>query len=155
MTVQVHYIVRPPQGGLSYEEWRDDAVCNGMDPALFELGDPDLISEADQQDQIAQGLRICSGCPVRAACLNSSNELDRYWTTRGGQPPEGLFPDSKMPRYRFDQKKHGFVPGQGPKRGPKKLCKRGHDNWKTRPNGKRRCLTCDKEREKGLYVNEG
>lgn len=145
------YWVRPPSRvAIAYEEWRDDASCYELPTELFELGDPDEITDDDQQDLIAQGLKVCAGCPVRAACLNNSSELDRYWTTRGGQPPEGLFPEVKRPNYVAPRAANGFKPGEGPKRVPKKYCKRGHDDWQTRPDGKRRCQSCRKlDNQKG------
>lgn len=145
------YWVRPPSRvAIAYEEWRDDASCYELPTELFELGDPDEITDDDQQDLIAQGLKVCAGCPVRAACRANSSELDRYWTTRGGQPPEGLFPEAKEPKYAVPRAANGFKPGQGPKRAPKKYCKRGHDDWFTRPDGKRRCQSCRKlDNQKG------
>lgn len=139
------YWVKPPSGGaVPYEQWRDDASCNGLDTNLFELGDPDVIPKGDQEDLIAQGLRVCSGCPVRAACKTNSSDMDRYWTTRGGQPPEGLFMDSKRPRYRFPPvgREGGFKPGQGPVREPREKCKQGHSDWVVDGRGTRRCRTC-------------
>lgn len=140
-------LYRPPSGGaVPYEDWKDEALCTREDPSLFELGDPDLISEADQQDLIAQGLMICAGCPVRAACRNSANEFDKHWTTRGGQPPEGLFGDVKPPHYILPKLKNGFA--KGTKRAGKVKCKRGHENWGERKDGRRFCITCKKDGDK-------
>lgn len=156
MVANVLYI-RPPQGGLSYEEWRDDAACKGLPPYWFELQDFKESRRGEQHKPIAEGLKVCSGCPVRAACKNDSNELDRYWTTRGGQPPEGLFEDSVMPKPQptFRLNNGGFQPGNRlASREPKKKCKRGHDDWVTRNDGKRRCLTCEQERAKARWSGE-
>lgn len=133
------YWVRPPlRVAIAYEEWRDEASCQGLPTELFELGDPELITDDDQHDLIAQGLKVCTGCPVRAACLANSSELDRHWTTRGGQPPEGLFPKGERAR-----------PRKGVKRGRK--CNRGHDNWRPRKNDTFVCVDCRtlRERDRG------
>ena len=147
-------LYRPPsRGAVPYEQWQDDAACQGQDTELFEIETPVrwLSKEAreDKEELISWGLAICTGCPVRASCLTNSNEFDRYWGTRGGQPPEGLFHDSKMPHYELKRYLNGFPPGGGKERELKKTCKRGHDDWSTRANGKRRCLTCDRLRWAG------
>lgn len=127
---------------IPYEEWKDEASCKGVDPQLFELQDPDEISEDDQHELIAWGLKICVDCPVRQSCLINSNEEDRHWSTRGGQPPEGLFPDAKMPKINLAKaRRGGFEPGL---RTPREKCKHGHNEWMTDARGKRRCVPCRK-----------
>lgn len=141
-------LYRPLQGAVPHEQWTDDALCVNFDPSLFELDDPPGLLGAGgrvrQEDRIAEGLRICSGCPVRAACRANSSEHDRYWSTRGGQPPEGLFQDSKEPKFipYPNGIAGGFRAGEGPERVPAKKCKRGHENWLVRPNGRRECRDC-------------
>lgn len=133
--------------GVPTEDWRDDAACDGLPSELFELGDQDDITEDEQHEVIAQGLKICATCPVRQACGVNSSELDRYWTTRGGQPPEGLFPDSLRPRP--SQPKTGGL-GGGERRGTKKhsTCRNGHRDWKIRADGRGRyCNTCRREQD--------
>lgn len=147
-------LYRPPsRGAVPYEQWQDDAACQGQDTELFEIELPygQLSEEAreDQEELISWGLAICTGCPVRASCLANSSELDRYWTTRGGQPPEGLFPDSKMPAYPLKQYRFGFASGAGKVKELAKTCKRDHENWGTRKaDGKRFCITCKSDAEK-------
>ena len=137
-------ILRPTSGGsVSYEEWRDEAACKGMDTDLFEI-DEDLERGEEKQELIAWGLQICSKCPVRKPCGASATELDKYWSTRGGQPPEGLFPDSKRPA-------PGGVTNASSKRKPKEFCINGHNNWYFSPGGIRRCLTCRKAFDKASW----
>lgn len=131
------YYIRPPVVGLAYEDWKDEASCNGLPPHLFELQGFEEIERGEQEETIAKGLKVCSGCPVRAACKSDSTPLDRYWTTRGGQPPEGLFLDSKMPG-RYDT-------SAPPRKTPKKLCKHGHSDWATGKDGQRRCIPCRRQ----------
>lgn len=150
---QVPVYRTPLKGVLSYEDWRDDAVCDGMDVELFELGDPQGITKEDQWELISWGLKVCAGCPVRASCRNNSNEFDRYWTTRGGRPPEGLFKDSKMPRYVMKKYVSGFKAGEGPERALKETCKRGHSDWRERKGGGRYCATCRRGYGGGLNVS--
>lgn len=131
-------LLRPNTGRLiASKTWQDQALCRGLPTELFELQDQDPAGE-ESHELIAQGLRVCSSCPVRAACLGDASEVDRYWTTRGGQPPEGLFEDAEMPRIKPPSKPirvHGIRP-------VKKLCKRGHEDWMSDGRGKRRCRTC-------------
>lgn len=148
-------VYRPPsRGSVSYANWLDDASCNGMDTALFELGDPDEITEDDQHDLIAQGLRVCVGCPVRAACKSDASELDRYWTTRGGQPPEGLFPGDAEPGYHLahNGRGGGFKAGASPRVLPK-TCREGHEDWKYRKDGRRFCATCKRVNDRRSEAN--
>lgn len=140
---------RPPtyKWTIAYPEWKDDASCNGRDENLWVLQDADEITKDDQHELIAQGLRICAACPVRQACLDDSNDIDRYWSTRGGQPPEGLFPDSKRPPYENHVGVAGGVsPHKGRKLEPIKKCKRNHDEWIIRKDGSRQCAPCIKLR---------
>lgn len=127
---------------VSYAEWKDEAACNGLPTQLFELNDE--IDADEQHELIAQGLRICVGCPVRAACKSNSNEEDRHWTIRGGQPPEGLFEDAKVPKIKLYFMPRGHKPGEGPERKLKEKCKYGHIDWVVDNGGKRRCATCRK-----------
>jgi hypothetical protein len=131
---------------VTVDDWTLDALCNGLDPQLFELQDLDCITFEQQEELIAEGLKICSGCPVRAACKNNSSEQDRYWTIRGGQPPEGLFPEAQVPKIKLARVINGHAPGEGPERKRVKFCKRGHDDWTAiDKRGKRRCKTCRRE----------
>lgn len=129
-------------GGVPYEQWTDDALCNGADYRLFELQDFDEVERGEQEVLIAEGLKICAACPVRQACKSNSNEHDRHWTTRGGQPPEGLFQDSKAPKYQPAANGRNWSGDR--KVTPKEKCKRGHNNWAVRADGKRRCVDCRK-----------
>lgn len=144
MAVLLRY-VRPPTVGLAYDDWKEEALCRDLPPYLFELQDFDDVERGEQEKVIAMGLKVCSGCPVRAACKSDSSELDRYWTTRGGQPPEGLFLDSERPKYAAPRQVNGFASGEGPRRALQEKCKRGHSEWITRKNGKRRCGPCQQE----------
>lgn len=110
----------------AYEEWRDDAACNGMPTDLFMLNEED--SKDDQHELIARGLRICTACPVRQACKVNSSEEDRFWSIRGGQPPEGLFLNLKKLKATTTSSSN--------------TCQRGHNNWKLQTSGKRYCATC-------------
>lgn len=130
-------MLRPPLGAaVPYEEWRDDALCQSLPAEWFELSDQlmDGVGEApeEQHQLISNGLKVCNSCPVKRSCLVNSNEDDRKWTTRGGQPPEGLFP----------------VTGGGSHGKPvqtftrDKVCGRGHNRWAKRSSGKVYCATC-------------
>lgn len=134
-------LLRAPSGGsVSYEEWRDEAACKGVDPQLFELGEAVGRGKCeDEEELIAWGLKICSKCPVRKPCGASATEMDKYWSTRGGQPPEGLFPDSKRPAPGNVTRAEGK--GSGSHKA-KEVCKNGHKDWYYDNIGIRRCATC-------------
>jgi len=138
-------IIPKAQWSVSYQEWRDEAPCRELPTHWFELDDEfdpsssDELSLTAQHRVIAKGLKVCADCPVRQSCLSDSNVEDRYWSTRGGQPPEGLFPDGDMPKV-----KHVPIKGFTIKRSAQLTCKRGHDDWMTDGRGKRRCRTCRK-----------
>lgn len=145
------YIYRAPLKGarIEYEQWRDEASCNGLPTHLFELSDSEEVTREYQELLISKGLRVCAACPVRQACKDNSNALDRYWTTRGGQPPEGLFPDSQRPKPELPNAGTGAGgvkdPSKLPK--PKEKCHKGHNNWALRADARsRRCKDCERER---------
>jgi len=136
---QIAMIRNPLRGGsVPYEEWRDDASCQSLPAEWFELSDHlmDASGEAPEEQHrlISLGLKVCNDCPVKRSCLVNSNEDDRKWTTRGGQPPEGLFPENG--------KRVKAVPYS---RG--KICKRGHDIWARRSTGRVYCVPCKRAEE--------
>jgi hypothetical protein len=157
-------LYRPPsRGAVPYKTWQDDAACQGQDAELFEIELPvrqlSKTQREDQEELISWGLAICAGCPVRASCLTNSSDLDRYWTTRGGQPPEGLFHDSKMPDCELKRYAHGSASEAGRevrKRKLKTQCKRGHEDWGVRKaDGKRFCITCKRDGDKLRWGKKG
>lgn len=138
-------LLRAPSGGsIDYEEWRDEASCKGLDTDLFEI-DEELERGEEKQELIAWGLKICSTCPVRKPCGASATEMDKYWSTRGGQPPEGLFPDSKRPAAGNIVSRGGRGSGR---RDPKEFCINGHKDWYHDKSGYRRCATCRRDSTK-------
>jgi WhiB family transcriptional regulator, redox-sensing transcriptional regulator len=40
--------------------WRDHAACRGLDPTIF---------YPDDEDDVADAMAVCGGCPVREVCL--------------------------------------------------------------------------------------
>lgn len=142
---------RPPSGGPAYPDWKDEASCNGKDPSLWELDEVltrlNKTQRGEQEVRIAEGLKVCASCPVRQECKRNSNEYDRYWTTRGGQPPEGLFQDSKRPLE--GPRKATVVPD---KRAMQVRCAKNHDAWITRKDGKRYCGECKRLANKARFL---
>lgn len=127
--------------------WQDDAACGSLDPELFSIDE----RPSKQRDlEVQQALAACNGCPVRAACLETSNEMDRYFTVRGGQVP-GIVAGTKVPAYT----KLAAQPEPKKKRGAvstsfktQDVCAQGHDDWITTKRGdttQRRCAVCRKE----------
>ncbi len=139
-------LYRPPsRGAVPYRSWTDYASCDSLPAQWFEISDDLMVRPGEapdeQHDLIAKGLRVCNDCPVRKSCLSDSSEDDRKWTTRGGIPPDYLF--SGPDRTALKPKKEIFTRG--------KTCKRSHDRWARRPDGKVFCYSCkqltDAERE--------
>lgn len=133
--------------------WENESACLGGPPELFELGDPKEIDLDDQHELIAEGLKICSTCPVRSACEADATELDKYWTTRGGKPPEGLFQDSKRPSLPSASEHSSLVADlkltAARFNTRQDVCQFGHDNWRERTDKRkgRECVTCKKARD--------
>ena len=56
-------------------DWRTDAACRGMNPAIFH---PDR----GDADGIRQALEVCAGCPVAQQCLTwalDTNQKQGVW----------------------------------------------------------------------------
>jgi hypothetical protein len=82
------------------EVWLDDAKCGGMEPAYW---DPDIGTP----DELAEGKRICSGCPVASDCVSFGFEHHETAMIRDGI----FFGDEGAPR--------GMVSAWGNRRGRK------------------------------------
>ena len=58
---------------MKTQAWRSQALCRGLDPEIFY---PASDEEADEAKS------VCSGCPVRIACLEyalAARERDGIW----------------------------------------------------------------------------
>lgn len=62
--------------------WRDQAACRHADPALF-FG-PDAEREPGRLAREASARAICSGCPVRTACLEYAMDRPARYGLWGG-----------------------------------------------------------------------
>lgn len=61
-------------------DWREQAACRGMGPAMFFPTSADVGA-------IAQAKAVCAGCPVKAACLEEALEMPwsmDEWGIRAG-----------------------------------------------------------------------
>ena len=64
-----------PQG-RQRDGWRDQAACQGHDPAHW---------FADRREAGSERAKaVCAGCPVRAACLDYAVVTDQRWGVWGG-----------------------------------------------------------------------
>jgi len=84
----------PPEEESEVDEynlkWVMNSACKGMDPEFFEY-EPDRderLADAVARYELAK--EVCIKCPTSVDCLDSANEDDRLWTTRGGLMPLGL-----------------------------------------------------------------
>lgn len=70
-------------------DWRDDALCQGMDPRLFEYDPENYPTKrwAEWTSAIKQAQQACADCPVVLQCKKSANTADRENTVRGGLQP--------------------------------------------------------------------
>jgi WhiB family redox-sensing transcriptional regulator len=56
-------------------DWRHDAACRDLDTAIF-------FPDSEDASESAAAKAVCSGCPVRAACLEfalSTRQDDGVW----------------------------------------------------------------------------
>lgn len=60
-------------------DWRLDANCRGLDPALFFPGRAD-------HEMVRDALAVCEGCTVRQQCLDYSFEIHERDGVWGGLP---------------------------------------------------------------------
>lgn len=66
------------------EDWRDQALCFGLDPDLFfPIG-----TSGPAVQQIAEAKKVCAQCPVRAECLEYAIEHKQIHGIWGGLDEE-------------------------------------------------------------------
>ncbi|MFC8531385.1 hypothetical protein [Nocardia sp. NPDC057227] len=53
------------------------AACSGMAPA-FDVEPLDGEEQQERAERLAVAVKVCTGCPVRAACGTVAEELGRY-----------------------------------------------------------------------------
>lgn len=74
------------------DEWRDDAACRTMDPAIFypvPVGNGAAVKIARRGvDPYAEARAICASCPVRDECLNFALAIRDREGMYGGTDPE-------------------------------------------------------------------
>ncbi|MEP7763866.1 WhiB family transcriptional regulator [Sanguibacter sp. 25GB23B1] len=83
MSTTVHTLSRRSAAGTSLPRsnaWRDDAICRGLDPELF-----DAVNRHDGERAKA----VCARCPVRRECLldaltEEATDTFGPWLVRGG-----------------------------------------------------------------------
>lgn len=85
-------------------DWRESAKCRGMDADAFSYSSVDdedaqpykrswkLLSDFNNK-KLRAAVAICGSCPVRAACRRTAEEVDLFYTVRGGELPGKLFAD--------------------------------------------------------------
>lgn len=84
---------------LRYRDWQDQALCDGMDPAIF---------FPERGESNARAKRICARCPVRGECLVTAihdephGKMERHGTAGGLSAAER---DRWAKRYRVDSKR--------------------------------------------------
>ncbi|HEY0239577.1 MAG TPA: WhiB family transcriptional regulator [Friedmanniella sp.] len=68
-------------------DWREQAECRDVDPAVFEQDDRRTPTESDW----AHARTICAACPVRDLCLEDALSVEARGSRfgmRGGATPE-------------------------------------------------------------------
>lgn len=123
--------------------WGAEAACLGMPVEMFHPVDLDSAEAESCQgsryrlhqlnmERMETAKEVCDRCPIAARCLAEAEELDLYWSMRGGQIPVYLQTANK--------KKRG-IPSL-PREIMPDLCRYGHESWGVRQNGERFCRTC-------------
>jgi hypothetical protein len=126
------------QLSIIHPDWTEQAACKGSPVEWFSPPEQKLGGSLAPTDMgnVARGQQVCSGCPVRASCLEDSDEDDRAWTVRGGLFPAGLSPLK------------GFQLGEG-------KCSHGHDKSITgvikHAQGRVRCAQCRLDQRVSAY----
>ena len=64
-------------------EWRDFALCKGVDPDAFY---PEK-TEPDYNERVAQAQAVCATCPVRTDCLAFAMDTHQKHGIFGGLTP--------------------------------------------------------------------
>lgn len=80
------------------QSWQRDAACKGRNPALW-----DGAPTRGAARRLAQGVRICATCPVRAACLADARRVPAWDQIRGGHWFSGRDGTDQGP---FDIRRH-------------------------------------------------
>jgi len=63
------------------DEWRDQAICNGMDPNTFFT---DIGNGQQDQSRLAVALDACGRCPVTEQCLDFALKNNIHQGIYGG-----------------------------------------------------------------------
>lgn len=59
------------------EEWKEHAVCRGLDPDIFFFGIDNRYRKPNIR-KIERARTICNQCPVRTECLQAALDGDEY-----------------------------------------------------------------------------
>lgn len=70
-------IAMPTGNAAPERDWRSDALCTQIDPALF-------FPKKGDAGQAKQAKAICARCPVREQCLTAALEADERFGIFGG-----------------------------------------------------------------------
>lgn len=108
------------------ERWEENANCQGKAFELFEYQDYESPLTKDMKlkarvefnyanFQMAE--EICIECPVFFQCGETATEDDKYWTVRGGEPPQRFLAEKE--EYEAKGRPRG-APGQD------RTCNKGH-----------------------------
>ncbi len=76
------YTDRLPAPVTEAWDWQRRAACRGMDVAAFFHPAGERGAAALQREE--QAKQVCSGCPVRAECLDYSLAIEEPYGTWGG-----------------------------------------------------------------------
>lgn len=138
-------------GDISYRQsdsWKNDATCQDLPQEVFfylQIGDFEQRIKSTKirrmnEDNYAYAKGVCAKCPVRKQCLDTADPLDLYWTTRGGQRPKAIDDQGRRPPLSAMPKDN--------------MCKKGHEDWVTGSDGRRRCHTCALESKRNNPTGE-
>jgi len=134
------------------DNWMRKANCVGHPFELFEYQDNDspLTVGMDFRERMEFNAanfklaeEICIECPVMLRCPEEADLKDKYWTVRGGEPPDRLQAESK----RFERPNNGRPVGSRnkeprPQAAPgSRVCQNGH----YQADGGR-CKACKRDR---------
>lgn len=60
------------------DDWRNDALCLQVDPAIFHV---------EKDSSVAPAKQVCETCPARTSCLEDAMARNEQWGIWGGRTP--------------------------------------------------------------------
>lgn len=139
-------------------DWQERAACANRPFEWFIVKERGWIKK--QLPNMEKGQAVCAACPVKEQCLSTADTDDLYWTMRGGKLPGRIANPTTThvtpkPKPVPPSPPTGEQPGRGKGIVRGKKCRKNHDDWLMRKNGRHYCRPCANEYERHRYGIKG